>query len=217
MMATVTANARSAQCSFLATAPSTPDRPWDQSHSGAACGPDPSLSIDDRLQQIDWRPIAFKLTDRTHGLGWSIERATRAIRGYLQFLKAIDQHPTAALVPSQDVDEVWHCHLLDTHKYAADCQWLFGRFIHHNPYLGMGSPEQAAQLTTAWQETQQLLGLLGQTEPLSSPSPSGDWLGDRPSTCVLSWQDPGDRPSVCSLSWQDPGDRPSAAIEIQLD
>lgn len=214
MMATVTTNTRSAQCASLATVPSTPDQARNQNHPAADHGPNQSLSIDDRLQQIDWRPIAFKLTDRTHGLGWSIERATRALQGYLQFLRAIDQHPTAALVPSQDVDEVWHCHLLDTHKYAADCQWLFGRFIHHNPYLGMGTPEQVAQLTTAWQETQQLLG---RKHPSSPASPSWDWLGDRPSTCVLSWEDPGDRPSVCSLSWQDPGDRPSAAIEIQLD
>ncbi|HEY9689815.1 MAG TPA: glycine-rich domain-containing protein-like, partial [Coleofasciculaceae cyanobacterium] len=153
-MATVTADARSTHLSSLAPAPGTPDRPRTQGIEA----PDHSPNFETRLRQIDWRPIAFKLTDSTHGLGWPIERAAQAIQGYLQFLKAIDQHPTAALVPSLDVDEVWHCHLLDTHKYAADCQWLFGRFIHHNPYLGVGTPDQVAQLTTAWNATQQLLG-----------------------------------------------------------
>ncbi|XWK89093.1 MAG: hypothetical protein U7127_03215 [Phormidium sp.] len=28
-------------------------------------------------------------------------------------------------------------HILDTDKYAADCQMLFGEFIHHFPYYGL--------------------------------------------------------------------------------
>jgi len=196
-MTMVTSGARSAQRSSLQATPSAPNCHPSQGHDMA----DNSLSIDARLQQIDWRPIAFKLTDSTHGLGWPIDRAAQAIQGYLQFLKAIDQHPTAALVPSRDVDEVWHCHLLDTHKYAADCQWLFGRFIHHNPYLGVGNSEQVARLTAAWQETLRLLGQTERSSPASSPELSPEWssdggLGDRPSTCILSQQDPGDRPGT---------------------
>ncbi|NJN86389.1 MAG: hypothetical protein HC881_08865 [Leptolyngbyaceae cyanobacterium SL_7_1] len=40
------------------------------------------------------------------------------------------------LVPPDDIDQVWHYHILDTQKYATDCQHLFGYFIHHFPYLG---------------------------------------------------------------------------------
>lgn len=37
------------------------------------------------------------------------------------------------LVPTRDIDTVWHYHILDTHKYASDCKVVFGYFLHHNP------------------------------------------------------------------------------------
>jgi hypothetical protein len=36
------------------------------------------------------------------------------------------------------VDKFWHQHILDTVGYARDCQLMFGYFLHHNPYLGLG-------------------------------------------------------------------------------
>jgi hypothetical protein len=35
------------------------------------------------------------------------------------------------------VDTFWHFHILDTVKYAADCERVFGYFLHHNPYIGL--------------------------------------------------------------------------------
>ena len=32
---------------------------------------------------------------------------------------------------------MWHTHLLDTAKYRADCDHLFGRFMDHFPYAGL--------------------------------------------------------------------------------
>jgi hypothetical protein len=46
--------------------------------------------------------------------------------------------PNEQLAPLVDVDTFWHYHILDTKKYAADCQLVFGYFLHHYPYLGMG-------------------------------------------------------------------------------
>jgi hypothetical protein len=34
------------------------------------------------------------------------------------------------------VDEFWHTHILQTMKYADDCQAVFGTFLHHNPHIG---------------------------------------------------------------------------------
>ncbi|MBD2018613.1 hypothetical protein H6F43_00245, partial [Leptolyngbya sp. FACHB-36] len=39
--------------------------------------------------------------------------------------------------PTWEIDQVWHCHILDTDKYAKDCDTLFGQFIHHFPYFGV--------------------------------------------------------------------------------
>jgi hypothetical protein len=39
------------------------------------------------------------------------------------------------------VDTFWHYHILDTLKYAEDCQAVFGYFLHHFPYLGLRGEE----------------------------------------------------------------------------
>ncbi len=37
-------------------------------------------------------------------------------------------------VPSNDVDLIWHAHILHTVLYADFCNNLAGHFIHHNPF-----------------------------------------------------------------------------------
>lgn len=45
------------------------------------------------------------------------------------------KHPGQWLVPSPDVDEIWHAHILHTREYARDCEDVFGPggFLHHSP------------------------------------------------------------------------------------
>lgn len=62
---------------------------------------------------------------------------------YRQFLYLLGKFPGEMFVPwTQNLDDLWHEHILDTSKYAADCDSLFGRFIHHNPHLVKGNSEQ---------------------------------------------------------------------------
>ncbi|GGY83730.1 hypothetical protein ACFFTM_05820 [Pseudoduganella plicata] len=56
-------------------------------------------------------------------------------------MKKFPQEQTA---PLQDVDTFWHYHILDTLKYAADCQAVFGYFLHHFPYIGLRGEEDEA-------------------------------------------------------------------------
>ena len=35
-------------------------------------------------------------------------------------------------VPSKKVDDAWHPRILNTKKYQADTQALFGHFLHHH-------------------------------------------------------------------------------------
>jgi hypothetical protein len=56
---------------------------------------------------------------------------------YRRFLCLMATHPDEVLAPSVDVDTFWHYHILDTMKYAADCEQAFGFFLHHYPYAGM--------------------------------------------------------------------------------
>ena len=88
----------------------------------------------EKLNALDLEPIAWQLLYSSSSQGWSFERVLRAIADYKRFLLAHYLHPDRVLAPTDDVDCVWHCHILDTQKYIDDCQWLFGRIIHHYPY-----------------------------------------------------------------------------------
>ena len=79
---------------------------------------------------------------------WTAERADIAQAEYVRFLTLLQKKPGFTLVPwldtrgRDDLDQFWHQHILDTAKYAADCQALFGRMIHHNPHVPRGSEQE---------------------------------------------------------------------------
>ena len=64
--------------------------------------------------------------------GWRIGYALRAIEEYRRFafLMVASGHMA---VPSDQVDQVWHQHLLYTRSWAAFCGRVLGREIHHEP------------------------------------------------------------------------------------
>lgn len=68
-------------------------------------------------------------------LGWSDEKIRMVEKGYREFLSTILQsgHDGRCRPPNDDIDQFWHFHILDTPKYAHDCQKIFGFFIHHIP------------------------------------------------------------------------------------
>ncbi|HET8887349.1 MAG TPA: hypothetical protein VFQ41_00495 [Candidatus Angelobacter sp.] len=73
-------------------------------------------------------------------LGWSSEKAQRVENSYKHFLYALAHKEENDLLspPSQEVDDFWHQHILDTRKYREDCNTVFGHYIDHTPRL---SPE----------------------------------------------------------------------------
>jgi hypothetical protein len=46
------------------------------------------------------------------------------------------QEDAEDIMLSRDVDEFWHTHILQTMKYADDCETMFGTFVHHAPHVG---------------------------------------------------------------------------------
>jgi hypothetical protein len=86
---------------------------------------------------------------------WDEERAQRALNEYRQFLALMYWNPDAALVPSEDIDEVWHTHVLCTARYQADCETIFGRFQHHAPTFG-GSADMPVEQIQNLNDTEQL-------------------------------------------------------------
>ena len=54
---------------------------------------------------------------------------------YRQFLTLSAANPGAKIVPPRLADLVWHEHITHTRQYMADCQAVFGEYLHHTPSL----------------------------------------------------------------------------------
>jgi hypothetical protein len=101
------------------------------------------------IQSLDLEPIKLKLMDPEEGQGWSREYADQMAVAYKRFLTLLVRFPEETIAPTKDVDKFWHGHILDTMKYAEDCENVFGYFLHHFPYFGMRGEQDAADLRAA--------------------------------------------------------------------
>jgi hypothetical protein len=96
---------------------------------------------------LDLEPIKVKLMHKESGQGWSLERANAVEFEYRRFLHLMKKYPDEQTAPLVDVDTFWHYHILDTMKYHADCDAVFGHYLHHFPYLGLrGADDEAAHV-----------------------------------------------------------------------
>jgi hypothetical protein len=94
---------------------------WDKIKKFELDDPDAALSFTKRLSREN---------------GWTLEYSIRTVYEYKKFIfmLCISDH---SLTPSDQVDQVWHLHLLYTHSYWIDlCQQTLGRQIHHGPTKG---------------------------------------------------------------------------------
>lgn len=126
------------------------------------------------LVDIDLSPIFFKMQCEGEMLNGEAINFEVAERTYLRFLTLHLIHPKRTIVPNELIDLVWHYHILDTRKYAEDCERIFGYYLHHDPYFGIGSNESYEANQRAWKETQVLWAaefgepLLGAANPCAS-------------------------------------------------
>lgn len=89
------------------------------------------------ITELDLDPIKIKLMHKESGEGWTLEYANAVEAEYRRFLYLMKMFPHEAAAPLVDVDTFWHYHILDTMKYARDCEAVFGYFLHHYPYVGL--------------------------------------------------------------------------------
>ncbi|HEX8786761.1 MAG TPA: hypothetical protein VF793_11310 [Telluria sp.] len=97
------------------------------------------------VMEIDLTPIKTKLMHVESGEGWSLEKTNAVEKEYRRFLCLMKLFPEEDTAPLVDVDTFWHYHILDTMKYAVDCEQVFGYFLHHYPYVGMDGSEDDEQ------------------------------------------------------------------------
>jgi hypothetical protein len=100
--------------------------------------------------------------------GWSRYYASRAIEEYRKFcyLAMSAGHP---VTPSDEVDQVWHLHLLYTQSYWDEfCGRTLGRPFHHGPTRG-GS-EESTKFRGWYEQT-----LASYQRTFGFPPPSDIW------------------------------------------
>lgn len=111
-----------------------------------------SIYMEDILS-IDFSMIKVKLQDNEDGLGWTAEQCNEAEEEYKRFLALKRAYPDKDIVPHKAIDDFWHQHILDTEKYAIDCDLIFGHFLHHYPYFGIKDEQDRQDLISAFEET----------------------------------------------------------------
>lgn len=114
------------------------------------------------IQALDLESVKVRAMDPELGEGWTREYADSVALAYKHFLiiAVKNQESAEEILPSKDVDEFWHTHILQTMKYADDCQKVFGTFLHHNPHIGKLSEgdlrhrDELAEKTKRFYETE---------------------------------------------------------------
>jgi hypothetical protein len=100
-------------------------------------------SFESRLAKIDLSAVMQHVAADT---GLKGEDLARAEQLYRQFLTLKAKFPATSFVPPKLVDEVWHAHITFTRQYFADCDLLFGEYLHHTPDL-VGAEESFEKIT----------------------------------------------------------------------
>lgn len=111
----------------------------------------------DRLDALlDLSNVRLKLANPDEGDACTEAQLDLMEGEYRRFLALRMAHPEAEIVPCRSVDEMWHRHILDTRAYAADCDRIFGSFVHHFPYFGLRGEADALALESAYDNTLEL-------------------------------------------------------------
>ncbi|MEO8152971.1 MAG: hypothetical protein ABI605_07870 [Rhizobacter sp.] len=165
------------------------------------------------IEALDLGLIKFKATRQEDGYGWSPAHADKMEQAYKRYLILHAKYPAMTLAPDQDVDRFWHMHILDTRKYAADCETTFGHFVHHFPYLGLRGEDDAKALQSAFAAMQTLYAQeFGEPMGGGQADASAAWCGVDPGKPAAAWC--GVDPAVkATAAWcgVDPTDRSAAA------
>jgi len=102
----------------------------------------PEQEVIAAIQALALESVKLRVMDAELGEGWTREYADSIEIAYKTYLTMLVKYPDDAedIMLSEDVDEFWHTHILQTMKYAEDCQNTFGNFLHHAPHIGEVTP-----------------------------------------------------------------------------
>lgn len=96
----------------------------------AAMQKEVEITMRHRLQEYSLEHVRERLIHKDILAADIVDEAIEEYKHYMTLIllgyKPLDMF-------SQQVDDVWHNHILFTKDYANFCQQVFGYFLHHNP------------------------------------------------------------------------------------
>ncbi len=105
-----------------------------------------------RKQDEFYRRIKPFVESRTHNFAL-------AVQNYHRFMALFREHPhlSSKLVPTYEVDQIWHIHMTggSVYDYDSDCKWMCGKLIDHDDVDAHGDQrgvlrEALARTTELW-------------------------------------------------------------------
>jgi hypothetical protein len=106
------------------------------------------------LQQLDLSYLIQVMCAEKYPLPrWTEIDATYCCQLYKNFLFLQKKHLPLSLVPTREIDEFWHNHILYTKNYFYDCERIFGHYLHHQP---AAVDSKAEKLVDDFLQTKQL-------------------------------------------------------------
>lgn len=152
-----------------------------------------------RAKTLDFSRMTAKLLIDNNDDEAAADAVHESLERYREFLAIVYAYPQLQIVPTKQIDHIWHQHILDTCAYRRDCDFVFGRELDHNPYFGIDGPEDAAQLNEAFDKTCELWELHFEHLPSgAATSNDGSICGGRASICSGRPSMCGGRASMCS-------------------
>lgn len=125
---------------------------WDECQNLTVTGAELEAALT-RVETLDFTMLRLKLGEEK---GWSNEYQIEVEDLYRKYLALNMVYPDRKICPTGPIDEFWHAHILDTRAYEADCNLLFGHYLHHFPYFGMRGPADFADLQAAFDGSKEL-------------------------------------------------------------
>lgn len=59
-------------------------------------------------------------------------RREKVLQRYMNFWRLAKRNPAKPLAPTEDIDAMWHLHMLHPQSYSKDCLSYFGYILGHN-------------------------------------------------------------------------------------
>ncbi|AKJ32151.1 hypothetical protein AAW51_5460 [Caldimonas brevitalea] len=152
-----------------------------------------------RIEALELDAVKHRLMQTEGGADWDAQRADAAELAYRRYLVLRAKYPRLDLSPTEEADAFWHAHILDTRKYARDCRWVFGRYLHHVPSQHGNDVDDASRQRAAARR----MAELHEREFGVPPMPKTQCLADP----TRAWEPPdldGDRVGCDPIVWASP-------------